>query len=943
MARAFNELRQSGPIQLVQWGHAVNVPEIREAVAAVVAQDFDASVFPFQFAEAYGAPRATIAQLKRGNRNKSDLDDGILWKPHLHFTAAPQGMIDVGLQALKDSKATSKQNVRYLLTTDGEDVAAYDVKRGESRFCKFSELDEQFGFFLPIGGFERYQAADENPIDIKATGCLARLYDALVKENSDWSAPERRHDLNQLMTRIIFCLFAEDTGIFADNLFAQSLTEYGGKNGENAQSVLKTIFEVMNLEDNARSGYPDWANDFPYVNGGLFAGVIDAPVLTPAAYRYLIEAGALDWKDINPDIFGSMIQSIADEEHRSELGMHYTSVPNILKVLDPLFLNSLKEEVQTAWDSKKNLKAVLGRLSHIRIFDPACGSGNFLVIAYREMRNIEMQVIGRLGELGGGTQMTSQSYVNLSQFFGIELSDFAAETAKLSLWIAEYQMNSRFREAFGVATPALPLRDGGNIVCDNALRMDWEEVCPFPTKLVRSNGFTEAGVASKFKGAEEVPDEASEIYIVGNPPYIGNSLQLPSHKEDLKFAIGDSIKSWKSLDYVAGWFLKAAIYATGRRVRFAFVSTNSIVQGQQVAALWPTLLGMGMEIFFGHSSFVWRNNAAHKAGVMCVVIGVRNISRGSKCLFNEGHRREVGNISPYLVEGKNCVVKKATKPISICSKMEYGNKPADGGALILTKEDRLELLSKAPSSADFIKRYHGSHDTIHGIERFCLWIEDDELDRAKQIPEICARLERVRRFRSDSDKPKTRDQASSPHRFSEVRQSHTAKTIIVPRHSSISRRYLPIDIIGENGVVADSAFAIYSADQWLFSILASRLHLVWVAASCGKIKKDYRYSNTLGWNTFPVPEFSEVDKAELTQGANDILLARETHFPKAIAKLYDSDTMPNEIRDAHQRNDEILERTYIGRPFRNDTERLEHLFERYTKMMAVEKKEKVNA
>lgn len=887
----------------------MNAVEIEEAVAELIQQPYEPVAFITGFMAAYGASATTITRLKGGDGNTSDLADGILWKKWIHFQPAAGGQASNVLDAIEASRKTAQGKVRYAITTDGTEFAARDLKTGEALFCPLSDLENHFGFFLPIAGIDRYEVADENPVDIKATGRLAKLYDALIAENPDWATDARRHDMNQFMTRVIFCLFAEDTGIFRDNIFSETLATRCSAHPENIAATLETMFEVMNLndKDGSRDGQPAWACAFPYVNGGLFAGSLKAPEFDWMGWRYLRDAGKLDWKVINPDIFGSMIQSIVNTDERGELGMHYTSVPNILKVLNPLFLDGLREEVEAGWDSKAKLQAVLKRLMKIRVFDPACGSGNFLVIAYREMREIEIRVLKRLQEMTG--EMAGLwSHVELKNFYGIEIGDFAAETAKLALWIAQHQMNRKFEDAFGKLPPELPLKIGGTIICANALTIDWTSVCP--------------------KGG------GSELYIVGNPPYLGSTNQSESQKNELEKVCKLSNVNHGSLDYVSAWLILACDYID-EKSHFAFVTTNSICQGQQVSTLWRHLLDSGAEIEFAYTSFKWANNAAKNAGVSCVIVAVtKNANANNKFIYESNMKTKCKNISPYLIDYDNVIIEKLSKPISNIPKMDYGNKPVDGGGLIMSDIQRQDIISEFPSADKFIKPYWGSDEFINGSSRYCLWIRDCDVNEAYQIAPIASRIDAVRDFRQKSKKEQTRTFAKTPHKFSEIRTDGSSEIIIIPSVSSERRPYLPVGYLKKGAIVSNLAFAIPNAELYHFAFLASRMHLVWVAAVCGKLETRYRYSNTLGWNTFPVPPIRENNISDLNQSAENIILCREEHFPLTISNLYDPDTMPVDLLEAHRFNDEIVEKMYIGRAFKNDTERLEHLFKLYTKMVA---------
>lgn len=542
----------------------MNPTEIYDALSEIAAKPFDAAEFPFDFALATDAAQAAVAKLRNGSTNKSDLPGGVLFNKKFHFAPALGGLVDITLDQLKASKKNATAKPAILIATDGDTIAALHPASGESLHCKFAELGDNFGFFLPAAGKERYKAVEENPVDIKATGKLARLYDALIKANPDWATDARRHEMNQLMMRLIFCLFAEDVGIFPENQFSKAIFTHAGDKGEEAREVLIAAFRAMNLRKDDRAGLPAWTHSFEYVNGGLFTGEVDAPKFDTIAYRYLKEAAALNWREINPDIFGSMIQSVADPDQRAELGMHYTSVPNIMKVIGPLFLDDIDAEIVKAWDKPKALHKLLQRLENIRVFDPACGSGNFLVVAYRQLREREMHILKRLEELEGAGSLRMFSAIAIKNFYGIEITDFGVETAKLALFIAEYQANAVFAAAFGRTMAALPLKDAANIVHGNALRLNWEAVCPPP------------------QGEEEV-------YIAGNPPFLGSSNQSSEQKSDIALVLSPSFKTYKDLDYVLCWFKKAIDYTLAGKARAAFVATNSICQGQSALLQnsWP--------------------------------------------------------------------------------------------------------------------------------------------------------------------------------------------------------------------------------------------------------------------------------------------------------------------------------------------------------------------
>lgn len=881
----------------------MNPTEIADALDEIARTPFDAAEFGFSFAEATDNARATISKL-RSTTNKSDMEGGVLLNRKFHYAPAPIGKVSETLDALRTSKKTASAKPAILIATDGETVAAEHPKSGETRHFLYSELGLNFGFLLPAAGKDRYKPAEENPVDVKAAGKLAKLYDTLMRVNPGWATDERRHDMNLFMTRLIFCLFSEDVGIFQKDQFSHAVFTYGGNKGEYAQSTIISAFSAMNLPKDQRQTLPSWTAEFEYVNGGLFAGRIDAPQFDQLAFRYLRDACDMDWKLINPDIFGSMIQSIADPNARSELGMHYTSVPNIMKVLGPLFLDELDEAIEKASGKLPVLRSLLKRLSHIKVFDPACGSGNFLVVAYRQLRDREILILQKIEQLTGNKQNEFWSSIPLSNFYGIEITDFAAETAKLALFIAEYQANARFKDVFGRMPALLPLRDGGNIVHDNALRRDWDDVCP-------------------------PPQEGEEVYIAGNPPFLGKAQQSAADKADMDFVFSGHVKTYRAFDLVTAWHFKAANYIRGRCAASALVSTNSICQGASASSFWPVVLKDGIEIGFAHRSFKWRNNAAANAAVICVIVGLRNISNSVKSLFDATLETKVDNINAYLLAAPNVFVFNSSKPLNALPVMRFGNMPGDGGNLILSADEARTLITNDPSVKKFTLRYMGSQEVTQNIERYCLWLPDEDRTAWESNDEIVRRVKAVETFRLGSTRKETMELAKTPNKFIFEAGRPVSHAILVPRVTSERRPYLPVVRVGADVISSDLNQVLYDAPDWCIALIASRLHLVWIATVCGKLKSDFRYSNTLGWNTFPVPKFSKEQLEQLTASARQILRTRYAHHPKTIAELYDPDKMPDDLRAVHKANDDLLESMYMGRPFRNDTERLEKLFKLY--------------
>ena len=903
----------------------MNAVEIEEAISQLAEQPFDAANFPYAFLEAFGNKETTIKRLRAGATNKSDLG-GVLQTGSIHIATCDTGQVTQTLRALKESPATTKAKAKFVLATDGVDFEAEELSGGESIACAYGDFPNRFGFFLPLAGITTVRQIAENSFDIRATSRMNRLYVELLKDNPEWGKAERRHDMNHFMARLIFCFFAEDTGIFGTHLFTDTVEKMSAKDSSNTHEVIGTLFHAMNtkLEDWTAADLPRWANDFPYVNGGLFSGSMDVPRFSKIARSYLLHIGNLDWTKINPDIFGSMIQAVAEDEERGELGMHYTSVPNILKVLNPLFLDDLRTRLQEAGDNTRALLNLRNRMAKIRVFDPACGSGNFLVIAYKEMRWIEAEINRRRGEA------ERRSEIPKTNFRGIELRDFPAEIARLALVIAEFQCDVLYRGYKLALAEFLPLKKDNWITRGNALWLDWSSICPPTAKSVKLLG---DDLFSKPLDQAEIDfvNEGGETYLCANPPYQGSVNQTSDQKEDMARIFQPLLKAYKDLDYVAAFVLKAAQFNKLTGSSSAFVTTNSVTQGEQVAMLWPLVFQEKNIIHFAHTSFLWSNLATNKATVSCVILGLSSTPVSNRRLFDDGVMRNVANISPYLVAADTVIVAKRTKPLSEIGYMQSGNKPTDGGHLMLSTEEKNNLLMVAPIATPFIKRYVGSKEIINGGGRWCIWVEDSRLEEANRIEEFRSRFDKVRQMRASSDGAQANDNAATPHRFVFAPHNRYA-AIAVPNVSSEKRQYLPCEITGDSTVVSNLASVIYNSPIWNMAVIVSRLHLIWIATVCGKLENRYRYSNTLGWNTFPVPTLTEKNKADLTRCADDILLAREHHFPATIADLYDPVNMPEDLRQAHERNDEVLERIYIGRRFKNDTERLEKLFDLYTKM-----------
>ncbi len=922
----------------------MNAVEIEAALSELALQPFDAAEFPFAFLAAFGNKDTTLKRLRTGNNNVSDVSGGVLQRNNIHIAACEAGTVGDTLKALRASPATTKAKAKFILATDGQTLEAEElvsgVTAGETIACAYTDFPNHFGFFLPLAGISTIKEIKDNPIDVRATGRLNKLYVELLRENPEWATAESRHDMNHFMARLIFCFFAEDTDIFnGKGLFTNAVGQMSERDGANTHEVLSEIFRAMNIKTKdpneratAQPRLRSWADQFPYVNGGLFSGSTKVPRFTRMARTYLLHAGSLKWREINPDIFGSMIQAVADDEERGALGMHYTSVPNILKVLNPLFLDDLRTALADAGDNKIKLLNLRKRMARIRVFDPACGSGNFLVIAYKQMREIEAEINRRRGESHLGSE------ISIKNFRGIELRNFPAEIARLALIIAEFQCDVLYRGPKLALAEFLPLDAQNWIVCHNALQLDWLSVCP-PTgtgvKLLSDDLFGTPLDQTEM----DFVNEGGETYICGNPPYKGSKWQTDEQKRDLANAWLKHAKLAKTTDYVTGWFAKFLDYVDGEPTAVgAFVATNSICQGQQAIDVWPAAFERGCEIRFAHTSFKWANLASHNAGVTVVIVGLGKKSAALKKLYQDDLLKQCSAISPYLVPNSLAYVQKANEPICEQSPMLFGNMPRDGGHLFLDGDLAAKVAAEDAVARPFIKRFVGSEELINGKQRYCLWIEDDEVEAAKKSEFIAQRMRRVAENRLQSDAQSTRKFSAQPHRFVQIAGRPERDCIVVASVSSENRDYLPVALMDADTIISNKTFGIFDAPLWNMALIASRLHWVWIGTVCVRMRTDFSYSNTLGWNTFPVPLLTEKNKADLTACAENILLAREAHFPATIADLYAPDDMPENLLHAHERNDEVLERIYIGRRFKNDTERLEKLFEMYTKMTATQSK-----
>lgn len=901
---------------------AVNQASIIESLEKICTE-LNRDEFAYGFMDAYGFAKSTITRLRNKSDSRNVGEDGDVGiKKKLYFKIlAENDDVSVVADNLKTSGLIKQHDIRFVIATNFKNFVAYDLTADERLDIHFDELPEQYAFFLPLAGYEKAVMYSEHPADLKASEKMGQLFD-LIRERNELTNSEDIHALNVFLTRLLFCFYAEDTGIFEEGQFSYALESYTKEDGSDLDQFFYDLFTVLNLEKSSaeRKKMPAHFQSFKYVNGDLFSADEPIPDFSRKARRILLECARLNWSEINPDIFGSMFQAVIDEEQRGNLGQHYTSVPNIMKVIQPLFLDDLYVELEKAKGNEKKLKALLVRLQNLSIFDPACGSGNFLIIAYKELRRLEMQIIDALNAASQQTVMY-YSGIKLSQFYGIEIDDFACEIATLSLWLAEHQMNTEFKAKFGYSEPALPLKDGGNVVCGNSLRLDWEEVCPPVDE----------------QGGER------EVYICGNPPFLGSGGRSKEQNEDMD-SVFAGFKSFGMLDFVACWFWKAAQYIQDKQAQFALVATNSICQGEQVAMLWPRILEKNLAIRFAYPTFAWKNQAKQNAAVHVVVIGVANTADiKEKTLFRVGRddetfRIDTKNISPYLLEGGDTLVLSRSKPLCQVSEMVYGNKPVDGGHLLLTTTEKDHLLASEPQSGKWIKRLLGAQEFLNGKERWCLWLVDATKEEIEAMPLVQQRVEAVRATRLASRDAGARKLAERAHQFRDLK--NPSSYILVPSVSSERRPYVPIGFMSADVIASNANLMIPNATLYEFGILTSEMHNDWMRTVAGRLKSDYRYSATLVYNTFPWPDVTEPKRKHIESLAEEVLLIREDYPDKTLAQLYDPDKMPAPLLQAHKNLDRAVEALYRDRPFRDASDRLEHLFARYEKLIAEEEASK---
>ena len=842
-----------------------------------------------------------------------------LGKAHAQGMDYIRGLIDSGRE---------KEAPRWLIVSDFSRIAIHDLEPEQdpdlplfrrlppSVEFDLKDLHRNVRHFAFVAGYKHHKLNPEDPANFEATELMARLHDAL------YDGGYRGHQLCQFLVRLLFCFFAEDTGIFPPDHFKLYMREHTAEDGSDLGARLAHLFQVLNTPEESRGKNLDEdLSHFPYINGALFEESLTFADFTTTMRTALLECADFKWEKISPAVFGSLFQTIFDHEDdrkRRQLGAHYTAEKNILKLVRSLFLDELRAEFDSAKLDRsgrgpKRLRELQKRLSELKILDPACGCGNFLVVTYRELRQLELEI---LIELHSGQQQFEQdevynlSLINVDQMYGIEIEEFPARIAEVALWLADHQANILLSEAFGQFYRRIPLRKSPQIHVANALRTDWKEVLP--------------------------PSECS--YIIGNPPFVGQHYQSPYQKAD-QMAVMFQIPAAGVIDFVANWHIKAADYIQGTMTGVAFVSTNSLCQGEQAGLLWSELFGRyAVKINFAHRTFAWESEARGKAHVHCIIVGFSNFDTPSKVLYDYDMDSEhptatkVSNISPYLTEGPDRAVSNRTEPLCAVPKMSWGNKPTDGGHLILSPKERREMIAKEPGVAKFIRRYMSGGDFINDEERYCLWLKDAAPHELRQLPLVLERVESVRAMRLASKAESTRRFAAQPALFRQIAQPDS-DYLAVPEVSSENRPIIPIAFLSKEVICSNTVQFVPNATLWHFGILTSSMHMAWMRLVAGRLESRYRYSNTLVYNNFPWPVVATPElKKNVEKAAQAILDARVKYPLSTLADLYDPSTMPSDLVKAHEALDRAVERCYRKEPFLNDRSRVEHLFALYEKL-----------
>lgn len=883
----------------------------------------EAQTFWNEFFDVFGIRRRTVASFEepvRGIRGTYGYID-LFWKGRLlaEHKSAGSDIDKANSQAMRyiqdlhnevlAGRRAEEEIPRHVLISDFARVALHDLEETRTRVIPVSDLHKHVHEFGFLAGYRRQRFGEQDPINVRAVELLGALHDAL--EDGGYTG----HPLERYLVRILFCLFGDDTGIFEPDLFAQ-IIENSRADGSDLGLLLQRVFEVLATPpDERQARLDDVLALLPYVNGGLFSETLPIADFDGAMREALLRCARLDWSRISPAVFGSLFQSVMDREERRRTGGHYTSERDILKVIGSLFLDDLREELRRAGRSRHKLLQFHDKLAELRFLDPACGCGNFLVIAYRELRLLELELLDTLmtGPMAGNqtTGIEHLARVDVDAFFGIEINEFPARIAEVAMWLMDHQMNLMLSERFGQYFVRLPLRKSPTIVVGNALRLYWDTILP----RERCN------------------------HVLGNPPFVGAKYQTAEQRGDMELVTG-ARPGAGLLDYVAGWYFKAADYVRGTRIRVGFVSTNSITQGEQVGVLWNLLRArQDLHIHFAHRTFAWQSEARGKAHVHVVIIGFAAFApEGPRRIFDYEADPEhpavelAANISPYLIDGPSLAITNRSTPLSPVPPIGIGNKPIDDGNYLFTPEEKARFVKQEPEAEPYFRRWMGAQEFLQGVERWCLWLGDCPPPQLRRMPRALERVEAVRRFRLESRSAPTRRLAETPTRF-HVENMPAHEYLLIPKVSSERRAYIPMGFLTPDVFCSDLVFVMPDATLFHFGLLSSGMHMAWVRQVCGRLESRYRYSASLVYNNFPWPEdVSGKQRAAVEDAAQQVLHARKAHRGATLADLYDPLAMPADLVRAHGMLDRAVDRCYRAQPFASDRQRVEHLFALYEKL-----------
>ena len=876
-------------------------------------EDADAKPFLVEFFNVFGISSKKVATFEHKVKKLNDTDGYIdlFWKGTILVEMKSRGKdLDKALIQAKEYLHGIKQHElpKYILICDFENFRLIDLEEDKTSVFKLKELVSNVQHFGYLLGYQKKVYKEQDPANIKAADLMGKLHDRLKEIGYTG------HPLEVYLVRLLFCLFAEDTTIFNKQQFQDYLERRTSEDGSDLAAKLQELFQVLNTPKESRfRNIDEQLNEFPYVNGKLFAESLPTASFDAKMRLALLECCYLDWSKISPAIFGSMFQSVMNPTERRNLGAHYTSETNILKLIKPLFLDELWAEFEHIKDSKNKLTDFHNKLSNLKFLDPACGCGNFLVITYRELRLLEVEILRALNKSGQGfLDVREIIWLDVDMMYGIEYEEFPARIAEVAMWLIDHQMNMAISNEFGQYFVRLPLKKAANILHGNAIQTDWETI------VVRNQ----------------------LSYILGNPPFIGKNFQTEEQKKDLAYVF-DNTGGFGNVDYVTAWYLKAAKFIQNTRIKVGYVSTNSITQGEQVGLLWPILFERyKIKIHFAHKTFKWSNEAKGNAAVHVVIIGFANYDIPEKRIYEyenisgEPHEVKAKNINAYLVDAKDISLQSRTKPICKVPDMINGSKVVDGGNLLFSEEEKNDFLQKEPKAKKYIREFIGSEEYINNFKRYCLWLKEVNPKELRELPCVLERVERVKKFREASKDANTRKKAATPSLFMAERQP-TSNYLLIPRVSSENRTYIPIGYLEPNVIISDRATALPYASLYDFGVITSIMHMTWMKYTCGRMKSDYNYSNSIVYNNFPWPEsVTEKQKQIIEKLAQVVLDVRVNYAANSLADLYDPLTMPPELVKAHTNLDKAVDLAYRPQPFINEAKRMEFLFELYEKYTA---------